>query len=235
MNQMDAKDIGYLITDINKIFFEGKMEVNHDLKITHSNTPFPHVYVENMYNDEELEQIFAELDYYQSNKETYFLPPTETGSATKEDNKTPIKNNVGFFLDHVYNERKYSKILQLNRRIFDTNEILCDPSKRNLMFSNFYPDKDWTLISYYENGGEYKEHRDKAVATACTWFFKYPKKFTGGDISFPDFKYKLKSNSNCMVVFPSFIRHKVSTISMKETDEGKGLGRYCMTQFMHYK
>ena len=109
---MDAKDIGYLITDINKIFLKVKMEVNHDLKITHSNTPFPHVYVENMYNDEELEQIFVELDYYQSNKETYFLPLLETDRQQKKRiTRHLLKIMLDFFLDHVYNERKYSKIL----------------------------------------------------------------------------------------------------------------------------
>ena len=72
------------------------MEVNHDLKITHSNTPFPHVYVENMYNDEELEQIFAELDYYQSNKETYFYLPLKLDRQQKRITRHLLKIMLDF-------------------------------------------------------------------------------------------------------------------------------------------
>mgnify|MGYP003299594657 CR=1 FL=1 len=38
------------------------------MKITSHIKPFPFLYIENLYTEEELRLIFAELDYYQSNQ-----------------------------------------------------------------------------------------------------------------------------------------------------------------------
>ena len=66
------------------------------------------------------------------------------------------------------------------------------------------------------------------------WFYKEPKKFEGGDLEFPDYETadgipKVEVRNNRILIFPSIIRHAVTTISMKEEDMGKKLGRFCMT------
>ena len=70
-----------------------------------------------------------------------------------------------------------------------------------------------------------------------TWFFKEPKKFEGGDLVFTEFGEIVKCENNKCIVFPSTLFHEVPAVEMKEEDMGKGLGRYCMSQFfyIHHK
>ena len=42
-------------------------------------------------------------------------------------------------------------------------------------------------------------------------------------------------NNNRMVIFPGFIQHQVTEVVMEEKYKNKGLGRWCMTQFLATK
>ena len=92
--------------------------------------------------------------------------------------------------------------------------------------------EDNTLIMYYENNDEYKPHRDLARLTAITWFYREPKKFTGGNLRFPEFDMEIECKHNRVIVFPSSIHHGVDKVGMEEKDMGKKLGRFTMTQFL---
>ena len=87
------------------------------------------------------------------------------------------------------------------------------------------------MISYYENNDYYKSHTDLALLTSLTWFFKQPKKFKGGNLTFTDYNVTIEVNANCTVIFPSCIKHEVSELTMKEEDLNNLNGRICMTQF----
>ena len=92
--------------------------------------------------------------------------------------------------------------------------------------------EDNTLIMYYENNDEYKPHRDLARLTGITWFYREPKKFTGGNLRFPRFDMEIECKHNRVIVFPSSIHHGVDKVGMEEKDMGKKLGRFTMTQFL---
>ena len=92
--------------------------------------------------------------------------------------------------------------------------------------------EDNTQILYYENNDEYKPHRDLARLTGITWFYREPKKFTGGNLRFPKFDVEIECKHNRVIVFPSSIHHGVDKVGMEEKDMGKKLGRFTMTQFM---
>ena len=100
---------------------------------------------------------------------------------------------------------------------------------KNLEFSEYR-----TLISYYEDTDYYKSHRDDVLITALSYFFVEPKKFKGGEIIFTDFNLRFEVTNNTTIVFPSHIMHEVSEISLDEKDKGKGLGRFCMNQFVSW-
>ena len=86
--------------------------------------------------------------------------------------------------------------------------------------------------SNYENNDEYKPHRDLARLTGITWFYREPKKFTGGNLRFPEFDMEIECKHNRVIVFPSSIHHGVDKVGMEEKDMGKKLGRFTMTQFL---
>lgn len=193
--------------------------------------PFPYLIIENMYSELELPYIWQELDFL-----TYpnkLQPPQKTGTAYL--GTTPQKRNIGVFLDAIYPRREISNILTINQKIFDKHitdsfSSLCFGYK-NIFKINY----DETLVSYYENGGYYKKHDDQALYSAITWFYKEPKRFSGGNFHFNDYEIEIEIKNNMTVIFPSFVQHSVDEVKLEENSSDKlsGLGRYSMTQFLY--
>jgi len=189
--------------------------------------PFHYLLIENFYTEEELKMIWLELDMYSCFPDRY-LPPTETGSATNNFGD-PLKLNGGLWLDEIYSGqyRYMSNILELNQKLFP----LIKPES-SWFFKDIQVNSDNTLISYYENNDFYKKHNDISYVTACTWFYKEPKRFSGGDFHFDDYDITIECKHNTCVVFPSNIYHSVDQITIPKQYEKQGLGRYCMSQFI---
>lgn len=189
--------------------------------------PFPYLVVEDFYDEEELGMVWRELEFLLDGNK--LMGPEDTGTAY-HDGK-PLKQNRGLFLDNAYTDRSLSNILTVNRKLINSG-IIQEISKHSLFFKAL-PDcnEDDTLVSYYENRDHYAQHRDIYCYTSLHWFFKEPKKFTGGELSFPEFDEKIKLKNNKMILFPSSIQHEVSEVKMEEADLGKGLGRFCVSQF----
>ena len=133
-------------------------------------------------------------------------------------------------MDRFFSERETSKILKINRKLF--NLFYDNLFKDSWLFDSMRFTTDTTLISYYENTDFYKPHRDSAALTALTWFFEEPKCFEGGVFSFPKYNINIEADNETTIIFPSNILHAVSNIEMKKEYLGKNKGRYCMTQFI---
>lgn len=188
------------------------------------------VIVENFYTENELNLIWRELDFLADKKK--LLPPNQTESAVKDGEL--LKSNFGIFLDSVYLARNISDILQINRKIF-SEEIANALIKINPIFRTIKTsDSDMTLISYYENGGNYFEHFDLATLTILTYFYREPKKFDGGELLIKDYDLKITPENNMTVIFPGCFYHEVTEVVMSEYEFGK-YGRYCMSQFINFK
>lgn len=195
-------------------------------KTTHL-TPFHYIYVENFYSEEELELIWEELTFL--SRPGKLQSPELTGSAHNADG-VALKKNKGLWLDQVYSGgRHVSNLLNVNRKLF-TSGVLDD--EESWFFNDKVIYKDYTQLSYYEHGDGYGTHRDKASITALTWFYREPKEFQGGDLSFPDYAVTIPVKNNCTVIFPSQLPHEVSTVEAPNLNLGGG--RYCMTQFCHF-
>jgi len=194
--------------------------------------PFPHLIIENTYNNQELNSIWQELEFltYQNKLES----PTKTNSA-KDNDGNDLKLNHGLFLDDCYKKREISNILTTNRKIFD-KQIL--ETFANLSFGYkqiLHCNSDTTLISYYENEHYYLPHKDKSLFSILTWFYKTPKSFIGGDLVFTEYDYEIKIKNNMTLFFPSYLYHSVTKIESVHTyPEFSGYGRYCMTQFLQF-
>jgi hypothetical protein len=191
--------------------------------------PFPFLQIENLYDEDEMKLIWQELEFL--NYPDKLQPPEKTGTAVNEE-KIPLKKNKGLFLDIIYSKREISNILTLNRRLFDS-EIIEAFSDLSFGYQSIkQTNDDSTLISYYENADYYKPHEDTAMYTAVTWFFKEPKAFIGGDFYFSDYNIKIEVQNNMMILFPSFVKHSVDEIILKNKSLS-GYGRYAMTQFVY--
>lgn len=156
------------------------------------------------------------------------MGPEHTGTA-KFENGTAKKKNTGVFLDDVYTNRNFSNILKFNRKIYDVK--LTEPS----VVLNFLQtsNHDTTLISYYENESHYKSHKDQSILTAVTYLHKEPKVFDGGDLVLTDYGIAFEPWFNRTYIIPGVVEHEVTEVKMNSEDCGKGLGRYCISNFIH--
>lgn len=195
---------------------------------------FPYIIVDDMYDEQQLEYIWEELNFlcYDEKLEP---DPDKTGGAYDKDGKY-LKRNKCIWLDKVYSDRKYSNVLTFNRKLFAENMKIFK-AHSSWFFKYFQCTSDTTLLSYYENGDYYEPHYDTAMCTALTWFYKKPKSFVGGDITlFTDStSVKIKCKNNRTLIFPSIILHSVDQIHMDEENMDVKKGRFCMTQFLDFK
>jgi hypothetical protein len=195
------------------------------LQVTLCREPFEYLIVDNTYTDDELKLVFLELDFWTISGN--LMGPEHTGTAKGPDGLVKKKNN-GVFLDAVYTDRNYSNILKLNRKLFQIQ--LDEPSViLNMLKAANY---DSTLVSYYENASHYKSHQDASVLTAVTYLYKQPKAFEGGDLVLTEYGYAFEPWFNRTYIMPGAVKHEVTEVIMREADCGKGLGRYCISNFI---
>ena len=197
------------------------------------NEPFPYILIDDFYDQSELDGIWEELDYL-CNPKRMGRSSMERGAATNvssDGTRESIKNAWDIFLDTFFTSRDSSSILEINRKLFRDHEMF--KNHPHWLFNHLDAlNEDNTLIMYYENNDEYKPHRDLARLTGITWFYREPKKFTGGNLIFPRFDMEIECKHNRVILFPSSIHHGVDKVSMEEKDMGKKLGRFAMSQFL---
>ena len=195
----------------------------------------PIVIIDDFYDIRALDKIWSEIQFLSLCDQ--WLDPPSTGSAAtiqSDGSKHYLKKNKGLYLDDIYRNRKISHILTENRKIFssDVVEKLLDIS---IIFRYVQScNSDCTLLSYYEDSDYYESHIDDSTITLVSWFFRTPKKFQGGELVFEG-DIKIACEFNRTVLFPSILKHSVTTIQMDQYDKMKRLGRYTITQLLSYK
>jgi len=197
------------------------------MDITIANAGSTHVAViDNFYSEDVVNCIMQELDLMASSK--VLQPPEKTFSAVK--NKMALKKNNSVFLDDIYaNRRKESSILRANRIVFSNNFINCLASSSPIFGMLSTCNYDTTLLSYYEDSDYYLPHKDSAMFTAVTWFYKTPKAFDGGDLVIEN-NLKIDCVQNRCVIFLSNSLHEVTPVKISQTKENNG--RFSLSQFI---
>lgn len=194
--------------------------------------PFPHLIVENMYNQEELDLIWEELNFL--TKPQKFLQ-NDPGTATVDTTSASKSESKSIYLDYIYKERSTSNILTVNRKLFLGGYLHIFSQISPLCSSAKIQNLDRTKIRYYENDSEYLPHIDYYNYTCITFFYKKPKLFEGGELYFPEYNYTLDCDNNHMIIFPSCILHAAKKVIMHEDRICSGNGRYSMMQFLTWK
>ena len=195
----------------------------------------PVVVIDDYYDDQSVEKIWREIEFYYS--QNNLKKPEHTGSATSISSDGSIeflKQNKGIYLDQIYLDIKISCILTENRKTF-SQPIIQQLVDIHVIFRYLQNvDKDCTLLSYYENSDYYKPHTDNSVITILSWFYKKPMNFQGGVLQIEN-QLEIQCLFNRTVVFPSMLYHAVTPVTMADEHLNKNLGRYTLTQLVSYR
>lgn len=188
--------------------------------------PFPHVLIKNTFDKNKYDQIYNEI--------IELLP--QTTSPEKTGALPNTKKGNGCFVDYIpaySTDRSRSKILTYTKELF-SNKVIEVMQKDECLFKYYYSATtcDWTLLQSYDDGDYYDPHIDIALFTCITLVYKEPKKYTDGELVFPQFEYNPKIENNQTIIFPSRIQHKVTPVNKKIKDIK--FNRFTITKFLHY-
>ena len=188
--------------------------------------PFPHLIVEDFYNDTELELIWEELDFY--TKDGKLFDAKDYGGIVDKTNSKAIQ------LDHLYagDYRKISNILTVNRKVFDGNILDTFSDIHDCCDIARWCNHDITKVRYYHDGDFYEPHTDRCMQfLGFSYFYREPKKFQGGHLIFPKYNYEIECKNNSIIYMPGWVEHGVSEVQISNSDYLEGYGRYAITSF----
>ena len=193
--------------------------------------PFPHLVINNFYDDEELELIWEELKFY--TKPGKLLEAKDFGGVVDKTNSHAL------CLDDLYMKESYrslSNILTVNRKLFASNALDVFAKIHDCCGIAPLCNHDITKVRYYHNDEYYEPHTDKSFQfLAFSYFYKEPKKFEGGEIYFPKYEYELTCENNSIIILPGWVEHGVKKVKIENSDYYDGYGRYCISSFFSNK
>jgi hypothetical protein len=180
--------------------------------IEHYDNPVQFSIIKNYYTSDEIKELRRNFELLRPR----LLPPEFTGSATT--NLVYQKKNKGTFI-HMNSEPEVN-IISMSRKL----RVHLDDLKSVHWMYRYLGELEHfsTLLSLYDTGDEYKEHKDSACLTAIYYHWDEPKSFEGGDLYFGDFKVPIENN--CLLIFPSCILHRVTPVT-------QGGNRFALTNF----
>lgn len=195
------------------------------LEATQYQEPFPLLVIDNFYDERELELIWEELNFY--------TQPGKLMNAKDYGGIEEYTNAKALLLDDIYEKnRKISNILTLNRKLFDSGVLNYFASLHPCCGIATETNYDITKVRYYHDREYYDPHKDKSYHfLGFSYFHKTPKKFTGGELFFPEYDFELECNNNSMIIFPGWVEHGVKEVRIDDYDYFGGYGRYAITSF----
>ncbi len=195
--------------------------------------PFPHLILENFYNEEELDLIWEELNFY--TKPGKLLEAKDFGGVVDKTNSKAL------LLDNIYinrskdgkpNYRNISNIIGVTRKIFESGVLDRFAEIHDCCSIASIATWDNTKVRYYHNGEYYEPHIDKSIQfLAFSYFYREPKKFEGGELIFPKYDYEYSCDNNSLIIFPGWVEHGVREVKIEESNYYDGYGRYAITNF----
>ena len=193
----------------------------------------PAVVVDDWYTPEELNLIWKQLNFF-TQKNMMERAEVSGSVARKPETNEAKGRNARIWLDNYFTqEGNMFNIISnslTSKLTHDFNNLVSSCSEQ---FTNFVTTNTNTnFVSYYENNDEYDYHFDTSMFSMLIWLYKTPKKFKGGEFSFKKENRKIELKNNRMILFPSYLEHKVTKLNMKNS--GDNNGRYTITHFFNY-
>jgi hypothetical protein len=190
-------------------------------------SPVDFLIIEDFFSQEEEKSIWKELVFLTDPKK--LLGPSATDTAKNIETGMSLKQNKGLFLDFTYSDKTVSNILSLNEKVVssEVKNAIKGLSPYYNIIDNI--NATTTLVSYYENHDYYESHTDKNPITVLYYFYKEPKKFTGGELVLMGKEIEIKNNM--AIVFFGCFEHSVNAVHYTGIP-WSGEGRYCISQFL---
>ena len=188
--------------------------------------PFPHLVVENFYDQNELDLIWEELKF--------LTKPDKLLEASGYGGVVGYTNAKALCLDGVYGKkyRNVSNILKVNRKLFKGDLLKIFSEIHDCCSISNESNWDITKVRYYHNQEYYDPHIDRCFQfLAFSYFYKEPKRFSGGEVFFPKYDYEYPCYNNSIIILPGWVRHVVKKVIIEESDYYDGYGRYCISSF----
>lgn len=187
------------------------------------------VVVDNWYNEEEYNKVLNECKFLQD----YMLDPENTKGAVKDGRI--LKKNKAVFINDIFRDFDQSYIGLNSYKLYQPELTKSFEDIDSLYHYLTHCNQHNCLVSYYEESDYYHSHKDDAVITMLTWLYEDPKAFNGGNLILRDKEDKAVAEIECIanrsVIFPSFINHEVTSITMDEKDLNQKKGRFTVSQF----
>lgn len=197
--------------------------------------PFEHIIIHDVFTPDQLTKVWSEIQFLHPRLVRVGVNGFDGGSA-KDEQGNLLKQNSVISLNEVYNNQtSVSYILQYLADLFHSDE-LTNPSVNELgyYFKLYVKARTFYFkLQYYENNDGYESHTDVSVFTNNLFLYREPKGFTGGDFVFDEYDYTVSCETNKMVIFPSTIKHSVTSVKM--LDDTPMSGRYSITTFQNIK
>jgi len=198
------------------------------MKILCNEYPFPHIIVKNLFEESDLKLLWKELDFYTSAGK--LLPAEKYGGISDKTNSSAL------ILDSIYKNSKFSNIYDLESKLFSSNAVVelakLDPSCAYFTQCS----RMVTKVRYYHDGEYYNPHTDYIFPfIAFLYVNKEPKKYSGGELFFPDYDdYEYSCENNSCILIPGYVKHGVRTVSIEDSNYYDGYGRYCISIFVSH-
>lgn len=179
------------------------------MKINVFSQPFEHVIIEDYFEENELKDIFNEL-------EAIFLFKEK---SNKFINWNLSAKNNGVFTNRIaFDTRNFSK--NKESITFKHFEKIFNPDISSYLFkhSNFCNflrcvTETGVVVGVYQDGDSYKPHYDLGLITAVAHIWHPDFRFEGGELYFPDFdNFSIAPSLNNLIIFPSYLKHGVKKI-----------------------
>ena len=193
--------------------------------------PFPHIIGTDVWDDEELELIWQELNYF--TKPGKLRNPVDYGAVSGKTTSKAIA------LSDVFKENymDMSNIVSLQPNLLKKLGPYLDKWSRShySLYDIRSAKKTYYKIRYYHDGEGYVGHTDSVFSYLIFMYIhKEPKKFSGGELYFEDFGTEFSCDHNSLIVLPSYVKHGVRTVSIDDQNYHAGNGRYAITLFLDY-
>lgn len=190
---------------------------------------------DNFYEEKELDCIWKELEFYNSLPKNYRERSETNLDVAKDEKGKALGKSDRVYVNKIFTNygKIYSHINNLSYKIIsDHAEAIEMQLPNGIQITD--QNSVHNMVSYYGPNDYYDTHHDVFQFTCLIWLYKQPKKFSGGDIYFELIDKHFECNNNRLIVFPSYLNHKVEKIIMSQDDYDNGYGRYTITHFLHH-
>lgn len=187
--------------------------------------PFAYIVIDNFYDEKELFDVEQEVKQWASFMLQNNIKDVQPAIQNGEHLQTNAHN---LFIDTYCQNISQSKILSYNKKLFSKDVTDAAESVSPFFRHISRCTSNYTMISLYKSGGEYKPHYDCSVISSVTFFNIGD--YSGGEFCFTDYGIEIESKPNRTVIFSGCMQHNAKSIQSK--DNGY---RVSIANFMNYK